>query len=350
MMKLTHIVMACFLVGASTGMAVAQDSFAERSMPGPWGVATSYPSDTVSGHAATDFARLLNEAGWQRDLAVPVFDVKGLPASLLSGATSVPFALLFASDLANDERILGLSTRPYEVKSIAEAREMALLARPAYRTALGHRDLVLLAVIPWPPTGLWSRTQISSPDNFTGMRIRTYDQSSKRVMEALGAEVVSLPIRDAFEQISRGALDGVMSSGDGAAGRAYAGSLPNFTALQYAFPLSFLVARKDFLDRLTQPEQRAVFDAGLQTERLAWERLPARVRQNYHAMNQLGVNVSDPVPQPVLDAVQHAAINVSSRAMSMDYETVRTLFELRGCIPSGRQICKSSNVGGNGER
>ncbi len=319
-------------------------------MPGPWGVATSYPSDTVSGHAATDFARLLNEAGRQPHLAAPVFDVKGLPASLLSGVASVPFALLFASDLANDERILGLSIRPYEVKSIAEAQEMAMLAKPAYRTALGRHDLVLLAVIPWPPTGLWSRTQISSPENFTGMRIRTYDQSSKRVMEALGAQVVSLPIRDAFEQISRGALDGVMSSGDGAAGRAYAGSLPNFTALQYAFPLSFLVARKDFLDRLTPPEQRAVVDAGLQTERLAWERLPERVRQNYRAMYQLGVNVSDPVPQPVLDAVQHAAFNVSSRVLSTDSEAARIPFELRRCIPSRRHICQSSNGEANGER
>ncbi|WP_081069470.1 TRAP transporter substrate-binding protein DctP [Burkholderia stagnalis] len=338
-MKLRNILMSCLLAGATICSAMAHDQFMGRPVPGTWGVATAYPSDTVSGHAATDFARLLNAGVRQPDLVIPKFDVEGLPAALLSGRESAPFALLFASDLASDERILGLSVRPYEVTTIAEAQEMATLAKPAYRSALGNHDLVLLAIIPWPPTGLWSRTQISSPDNFAGMRIRTYDQSSKRVMEALGAKVVSLPIREAFDQISRGNLDGVMSSGDGAAGRAYAESLPNFTALQYAFPVSFLVARKDFLDRLTQHEQRAVVDAGFQTERLAWERLPERVRQNYRAMNQLGVNVSDPVPQPVLDAVQHAAFNVSSRVLSTDHKSARIRFEPRSCIYSHRHIC-----------
>ncbi|KVO09641.1 C4-dicarboxylate ABC transporter substrate-binding protein [Burkholderia ubonensis] len=345
-MKLINIVMTCLLAGAAIGSAIAQDQFMDRPVPGTWEVATSYPSDTVSGHAASDFARFLNAGVRQPDLAIPKFDVEALPAALLSGLESAPFALLFASDLANDERILGLSVRPYEVTTIAEALKMTTLAKPAYRSALGNHDLVLLAVIPWPPTGLWSRTQISSPANFAGMRIRTYDQSSKRVMEALGAQVVSLPIREAFDQISRGTLDGVMSSGDGAAGRAYAESLPNFTALQYAFPVSFLVARKGFLDRLPPSDRRAVFDAGLQTERLAWQRLPERVRQNYRAMDELGVNVTDPVPQPVLSAVQRAAVNVAITTYSTDYETNQTLSKFHGCDLSIRRACPSTNSEG----
>ncbi|KVO25797.1 TRAP transporter substrate-binding protein DctP [Burkholderia ubonensis] len=340
-MKLTDIVMMCFLAGAAIGTASAHDSIANRTVPETWGVATSYPGDTVSGHSAADFARFLNAATRSQHHAAPIFNTKTLPASLISASNSVPFALLFASDLSNDERILALSIRPYEVKSIDEALEMARLAKPAYRVALEHHDLVLLAVIPWPPTGLWSRAQISSPESFAGMRIRTYDQSSKRVMEALGAEVVSLPIQEAFDQINRGALDAVMSSGDGAAGRAYAESLRNFTALQYAFPVSFLVARKSFLDSLAASERRAVFDAGIQTERLAWQRLPDRVRQNYREMDDLGVNVKDPVPKPVLDAVQRAA-RYDAEAASIDDVTAQALAEFRNCAPSSRRMCPSA--------
>ncbi|MGZ2744494.1 TRAP transporter substrate-binding protein DctP [Burkholderia stagnalis] len=340
-MKLTDIVMMCFLAGATIGTASAHDSIANSAVPDTWGVATSYPSDTVSGHAAVDFARFLNATTHPQHHAAPIFNTKIVPAALISAPNSVPFALLFASDLSDAERILGLSIRPYEVKSVAEAREMARLATPAYRIALEHHGLVLLAVIPWPPTGLWSRGQISSPENFAGMRIRTYDQSSKRVMEALGAQVVSLPIQEAFDQINRGALDAVMSSGDGAAGRAYAELLRNFTALQYAFPVSFLVARKPFLDGLTASERRAVLDAGIQTEHLAWQRLPDRMRKNYQEMDDLGVNVKDPVPKPVLDAVQRAARD-DAAAGSIDDDTAQALAEFRNCAHSSLRTCPSA--------
>lgn len=38
-----------------------------------------------------------------------------------------------------------------------------------------------------------------------------------------------------------GALDGVLSSGDGAIGRSFHGELPNFAEIHYAFPVSFVV-------------------------------------------------------------------------------------------------------------
>ncbi|KMQ81321.1 TRAP-type C4-dicarboxylate transport system, periplasmic component [Candidatus Burkholderia pumila] len=111
---------------------------------------------------------------------------------------------------------------------------LARLAAPAYRTALSHQGLVLLAAVRWPPTGIWSRKPIESLNDFAVMRIRTYDESSRRVIANLGAQVVSLPIQEALAQIKIGNIDAIISSGDGNAGRAYAAILPNFTALRYA--------------------------------------------------------------------------------------------------------------------
>ncbi|HGO6126516.1 TRAP transporter substrate-binding protein DctP [Burkholderia cepacia] len=301
-----------------------------------WSVATAYPADTVSGHAASDFARVL--AGELRtDVHIaPRFEDKTVLTELSDSAGRTPFGLLFAGDLAAKEPILALSVRPYSVGSVAEARDMALMAKPAYRTALAHQGFVLLAVIPWPPTGIWSRKPIGSPADLAGMRVRAYDESSRRVMAALGAQVVSLPIQEALVQLRAGKIDAIISSGDGEAGRAYADVLPNFTALRYAYPVSFLVARKSFLDTLPGVQRTAVFQAGEQAERLAWERLPERVRGNYRSMSSWGVTVHDPAPKSLIAAVERVATADTNTMIETDYETAQMLTQFRRCPPSRR--------------
>ncbi|MDR6503839.1 TRAP-type C4-dicarboxylate transport system substrate-binding protein [Burkholderia ambifaria] len=334
-MKLRTIATLITLLGA-TQAALGFAQQLPRHPSTDWTIATAYPADTVSGHAATDFARTLEGALHGAIHVSPRFEVKMLPAAMAEDPARLPFALLFAGDLAAKEPILALSVRPYSVTSIDEAREMAQLAKPAYRTALAHQGLVLLAVVPWPPTGIWSRKPIGSPSDFSGMRVRAYDESSRRVMATLGARVVSLPIQEALVQLKAGKIDAIISSGDGDAGRAYADVLPNFTALRYAYPVSFLVVSKRFLDNLAVPQRAAVFQAGVEAERLAWERLPERVHRNYRSMSTWGVTVHDPAPKSLIAAVERAAKADTTIAIETDYETTQMLTQFHSCSVSHR--------------
>lgn len=195
---------------------------------------------------------------------------------------------------------------------------------------------MLLAVVPWPPTGIWSRKPIDSARDFVGMRVRAYDESSRRVMAWLGAQVVSLPIQEALVELKAGAIDAIISSGDGDAGRAYADVLPNFTALRYAYPVSFLVVSKHFLDGLSASQRFAVFQSGAEAERLAWDRLPERVHRNYRSMSAWGVAVHDPAPKPLIAAVESAAKADTSIAIENDYETAQMLSQFHSCSVSRR--------------
>ncbi|MDN7926989.1 TRAP transporter substrate-binding protein DctP [Burkholderia vietnamiensis] len=334
-MKLRTIATLITLLGATqAALGLAQQLPSQASAS--WMIATAYPADTVSGHAAIDFARTLEAALGGTAHVSARFEFKALAAALSEGSARLPFALLFAGDLAAKEPILALSVRPYSVTSIDEAREMAQLAKPAYRTALAHQGLVLLAVVPWPPTGIWSRKPINSPRDFAGMRVRAYDESSRRVMARLGAQVVSLPIQEALVELKAGAIDAIISSGDGDAGRAYADVLPNFTALRYAYPVSFLVVSKEFLDGLSALQRSAVFQSGAEAERLAWERLPERVHRNYRSMSAWGVAVHDPAPTSLITAVERAAKADTSVAIENDYETAQMLSQFHSCSMTRR--------------
>ncbi|CAB3774724.1 TRAP transporter substrate-binding protein DctP [Paraburkholderia humisilvae] len=301
-----------------------------------WSIASAYPADTASGNAADDFARLLNHAGVGTPRAIPHFQDKAGVASVQKRISQQPFGVLFGGNLAAREPFLARSIKPYVVHSIAQARDMASIDRPAYRCALDRLGLVLLAVIPWPPTGIWSRSEINAPSDLIGMRIRTYDESSKRVMEMLGAQAVFLPIQEALAQIKAGRVDAVMSSGDGAAGRAYAEVLPNFTALGYAYPVSFLVANKRFLERLPELQRTAILTTGIQTEHHAWERLPERVRHNYEGMEALGIAVHDPGPLALLEAISRAAKEDSRNSPPSDNRTAQMLTQFCAQLPLDR--------------
>lgn len=312
-----------------------------------WIVSTSYPDDTVSGRAAADFTRLLNYGRLPGIHVSPRFADRTVSAQGFSESAASPFRLLFSADLASSEAILGVSARPFQVSSPEEAFELNCHAKPAYRSAFAHHDLVLLAVVPWPPTGIWSRFPLTRVDDLAKMRVRTYDTSSGHLLEATGAQTVSLPIQKALTEIKAGSIDAVMSSGDGAAGRAYAIQLKNFTAIQYAWPVSFLVASKSFFRGLSAQQRSAIYDAGARTEQLAWNRLAERIRKNYEQMRVEGVAVQEPAPTAITDALHRAASDTSTVPSTLaDDEAIQFLADFRGCTACHSSLCKSSAIVG----
>ncbi|MCO8402793.1 TRAP transporter substrate-binding protein DctP (plasmid) [Burkholderia cenocepacia] len=292
-----------------------------------WEVATAYPADTVTGRAAVEFAQLLNDSKYSPAHFTPRFADRSVSKHAFQAVPNAPFRLLFSGDLGREEAILGVSVQPYQANSVEGAFELNCRAKPAYRSALAHHGLILLAVVPWPPTGIWSRSRLSTSADLSKMRVRAYDPSSMHILEALGARVVSLPIQEALDQIRGGQVDAVMSSGDGAAGRAYAGHLKHFTALRYTYPVSFLVADKAFFDALPDKQRTAIVAAGARTEQHAWDTLPGRIEQNYAQMKAAGVVVQDPAPTSVVGAIQRVAAD----SVGANFEVAEFLSDFRSC-------------------
>lgn len=269
-----------------------------------WLVVTAYPKDTAAGEGVANFTRLLSERKDRRIRPESRFEYPDGVGQLLNAKGGAQMGVLFASDLSKINPVFGLSMRPFEVKSVREAYGLMCLAEDAYRRALAEQGLVLLASIPWPPTGIWSSTVLTKPEDLSGMRVRTYDSTSRNVVDAMGAQAVSLPIQAALVQLADNNLKAVMSSGDGEAGRIFGQHLRHFVALRYAYPLSFLVVRKQFIDGLPGDVRSEVTRAAVETEKAAWKILPARIESNYAQMRQMGVDVSDPAQPALMDELR----------------------------------------------
>jgi TRAP-type C4-dicarboxylate transport system substrate-binding protein len=222
------------------------------------------------------------------------------------GGGAIIASVLFASELVPASPVFQLSTLPVNVRSVGDAQQLARLAEAQYRDALARSGYRLLMVVPWPPTGIWTRIPLAKPDALSDARVRTYDQASRNIFSSVSAEAVTLSIQDTMRELADGTLDAVLSSGDGEAGRIYARHLRNFTAIHYAYPLSFMVMRQVAFSTLSTDMQRRVTTAASKTEAQLWKDLPSRIRRNNDQMLRMGIRVND-VGDPVMSATLRAA-------------------------------------------
>jgi TRAP-type C4-dicarboxylate transport system substrate-binding protein len=108
----------------------------------------------------------------------------------------------------------------------------------------------------------------------------------------MGAETVNISFANAMPRLKDGSLQGVLSSGDGGAGRKLWEFLPNFTALNYAAPLSLATINAETYAALPPDLRQAVDDAALATETAQWQLIQSRLESNMAQMRANGVTIA----------------------------------------------------------
>ena len=124
------------------------------------------------------------------------------------------------------------------------------------------------------------------------LRLRVYDATGVEVFAVARANPVNLSFAEAGPQIDSGAVQAVLSSGDGGAGRKLWEHLPYFTEIGYAMPLSFATLAAPLYERLPEALKDAVDCAAQATQAQAWQRLAARLGENDARMKANGVTIT----------------------------------------------------------
>ena len=258
-----------------------------------WRIATEYPATAMPGEGAAHFAEAATR-GAAGALAVrALFDgPDGLRSALMPRAVAegrVEAADAFTGALVGEAPLFGLSALPVLTASPADTARLLAAARPFYEAALRERGLRLLYATPWPPTGIWSRAPLPDAAALRGLRVRTYDAAGTAVLRAAGAEPAQISFADALPRLRAGELDAVLSSGDGGAGARLWEVLPNFTQLDYAWPLSLAFCAEEALAALPEAARGAVARAGRDTEARQFRAIGGRLSENEGRMRANGV-------------------------------------------------------------
>jgi TRAP-type C4-dicarboxylate transport system substrate-binding protein len=261
-----------------------------------WVMPTEYPASSMPGEGLKVFADAV--AAETKGLLVvkPSFDANlGLKSADMIKAVQerrVAGADAFAGALGKEHPIFLLTSLPFVATTIGEARLLYDTARPTYDKVLAGFEQKLLFSTPWPASGIWAKKAVTSPADLKGLAIRTYDATGTAVMKAAGAEATLLSFADAMPKLREGAVNAVLSSGDGGAGRKLWEYLPHFTEINYAMPISIVTVGRQAFDSLPADQRAAVERAAAAAERHQWKLIETRLAENYATMRKNGVAIA----------------------------------------------------------
>ena len=276
-----------------------------------WDMPTEYSQNTMPGLGVTTFAKRLAELSAGKIRIKPSFDASsgirsaGMLAAVAEGRVQAGDA--FAGALETEDPIFALPSLPFLVTSIADAKQLADLARPFLAAALQKKGQRLLYLTPWPPSGIWSKAPLKTPSDLSNLRIRAYDKISNEVLAGAGATATLISFADTMPKLADGSINAVLSSGDGGAGRKLWEFLPYFSEITYSLPLSVATVNQALYDGLSSDLKDAVDTAGSQTETALWLALSTRLQENHQRMSENGVIVDSNPPPAVIAALKDGA-------------------------------------------
>ncbi|WP_447894080.1 TRAP transporter substrate-binding protein [Vreelandella sp. GE22] len=223
---------------------------------------------------------------------------------------AVDIADTLSGTMSGVDALFLLSSLPFLVNDIEDARQLYDIAKPYYEDVFEDNDQVLLYASPWPPSGIWSKDAIESADDLTNLKILTFDRSGTETFRNVGASPVSLSWGDVVPQLATGGISAVLTSAEAGANGSFWEHQNHFSAVQYAIPLNMVHMNKAVFDSFSEEQQQAVLEAARLTDQYNWSAVETRTEENYQMLSENDVEVSDPVSQDLSDALSEASSNV----------------------------------------
>src|SRR5262245_50250489 len=155
-----------------------------------WSLPSAYPASNFHVENLSAFAKDVREAsGGKLDITVypnaSLFPATAIKSAVRIGQAQAGEVLLSLHE--NEDPMLGIDVVPFLATSYAEARRLWAASKPAIEKKLASQGLMVLFAVPWPPQGIYSKTEINQLDDMRALSWRVYNAATQRIAELVGA-------------------------------------------------------------------------------------------------------------------------------------------------------------------
>jgi TRAP-type C4-dicarboxylate transport system substrate-binding protein len=173
--------------------------------------------------------------------------------------------------LGNEDPLFEIDSIPLLAVSLADAKRLWDVSRPAIEGRLDKQGLVLLYAAPWPPQGLYSKRPIDGPSDIKGTRFRTYNALTSRFATLLGANPVTVAPGDIPQAFSTGVIDVMLTSAATGVDFQAWDFVKHYYDIKAFSPKQFAIMNKAAFEKLPEPVRKAVLEAGKKAEARGWD-------------------------------------------------------------------------------
>ncbi|XDF35759.1 TRAP transporter substrate-binding protein [Paracidovorax avenae] len=291
-----------FSRAGATALAVACLALPARAAePAPWTLASGYPASLFHTVNLRQFADDVN-ARTRGALVVELrpdnsaAKLSEIAAKVRSGEIAAGEVLLSA--LSGDAKIAGADTLPFIVNSYEDALRFWNAQRPVLQEALDRQGLVVLYAVPWPAQGLFTVRPIHSVTDLRGAKMRTYNPSTERLAQLVGATPVEVPTQGIPQALADRRVDAMFTSpATGVDGRVWESPVKYFYNVRGWYPKNLVIANKAKWMALPEATRRSVQAAAEEAQKRGWAASDAASSASMAELARNGIRVETPEPE-----------------------------------------------------
>ncbi len=269
------VVTAWFAAGASCAQIASTTPSAPLASASPvtWKLATGYRAESFHGKNLSEFAQEVDSTTAGRlkielhpnNTLVKLNDIK---AAVVAGTAAAGETIM--SSLVKEIPLAGADSIPFVVDSYASALRMWQLQRTGVERAMQAQGLKVLYAVPWPPQGLYSQKPIGVEADFNGTKMRTYNPSTVRIAELLGAKPVDVPMVEVGNALSEGRMDNMITSSVTGAENKVWSHIRYYYEINAWFPKNIVFVNAAAFNALSAQQQTAVLVAADKAQTRGW--------------------------------------------------------------------------------
>jgi TRAP-type C4-dicarboxylate transport system substrate-binding protein len=292
------ILLPLLAVAAGAAVALAPAPVcAQPAAPVVWRLPSAYPADNFHSENLLRFAaEVAAQSRGKLSIAVhpgaTLYAAPAIKTAVRIGQVEAGEILISLHD--NEEAIYGVDVIPFLATSYERARKLWTASKPAIEQRFAAQGLMTLFAVPWPPQGIFAIKEIRDLSDMKGLSFRTYNTTTQRLAELIGAYAVNIQAADLRQALATGLIQAfITSSATGYDSKVWE-HMSHFYDAQAWIPKNVTFVNKAAFDALDPGSRAAVMAAAAAAETRGWALSQEKTRWYTDELAAKGMKVMAP--------------------------------------------------------
>lgn len=198
---------------------------------------------------------------------------------------------------ANEKPILNWDNLPFLATTYDDSKKLWKAAKKIVTTELKEDNLIVLYTCPWPGQGFYFNKEVTSSADIKGMKLRSYNAATAKIIESLGAIPVQIEAAELTQALATGVADGFISSGSTGYDRKVWEHLSHYYKVNAWFPRNYVVVNKEVWSSVHDRNKSKIRQAAEETERACTEKSEELSNWYFEQLEANGMTVTDAGPE-----------------------------------------------------
>lgn len=275
-----------------------------------WTMATPYPEGNFHTENIRWFVDQVEQAT-NGELKIEVhsgaslFPMAQLKRALRTG--QIQMAEFHLSAYGNEDPIYEADGLPFIAVGQEEGRKLYDVQKPMLDARFDKEGIVSLYQVPWPRNGFYSKEEVSSVDDFNGMRMRAQTAILAELSQQLGSNPVDVQFVEVPQAFQTGVIEAMWTSGTTGVDTQAWDYTNNFYDIGFVAPRNAVAVNRDAWEALSEETRATVLDLARQAEDRGWQKAADLADDAKKTLVENGMNT--PELSPELTEAMHSIGN-----------------------------------------